>query len=219
MSLTAFLRRVIQILDDAGVPYMVTGSLASAFYAVPRATQDLDIVVETEESGIRQVVQALLDAGYYVDRDAALEARRMHGQFNAIDPHSGWKVDLIVRRNRQYSSVEFERRIHATVMGVEVAMASLEDVLIAKLEWSMLGDSALQRRDVIQLLERTGDSGYGDGQHLTTATSNVARPPTSDSRESADPFQPANLPNPGPATHFVLPKPPYLPHQVFCPCW
>jgi hypothetical protein len=35
-----------------------------------------------------------------------------------------------------------------------VTIASLEDVLIAKLEWSRLGDSALQRRDVLQLLER-----------------------------------------------------------------
>jgi hypothetical protein len=38
---------------------------------------------------------------------------------------------------------------------VESAVASLEDVLIAKLEWSRLGDSALQRRDVAQLLART----------------------------------------------------------------
>ncbi len=38
---------------------------------------------------------------------------------------------------------------------MELAVASLEDVLIAKLEWSSLGDSALQRRDVVQLLERT----------------------------------------------------------------
>ena len=39
MSLTEFLHRVIRILDEAGVPYMLTGSLASAFYAIPRATQ------------------------------------------------------------------------------------------------------------------------------------------------------------------------------------
>ena len=157
MTLAAFLRRVVQILNDAGVPYMLTGSLASAYYAVPRATQDLDVVIETEESGIDRIVRGLLDAGYYVDRDAAREAWRTRGQFNAIDPESGWKVDLIVRKNRPYSRTEFERRRRASLLGVEVALARLEDLLIAKLEWSQLGDSALQRRDVDQLLERTWD--------------------------------------------------------------
>lgn len=166
MTLAAFLRRVVQILNDAGVRYMLTGSLASAYYAVPRATQDLDVVIETEESGIDRVVRGLLDAGYYVDRDAAREAWRTRGQFNAIDPESGWKVDLIVRKDRPYSRTEFERRRRASLLGVEVALARLEDLLIAKLEWSQLGDSALQRRDVDQLLERTWDRldrAYVDG--------------------------------------------------------
>lgn len=155
MSLAAFLRKVTEILDEAGVPYMLTGSLASAYYAVPRATQDLDVVIAAEAPGIERVVQGLLSAGCYVDRDAALEAGRTHGQFNAIDPESGWKIDLIVRRDRTYSRTEFERRERVSLLGVEVTLASLEDVLIAKLEWGRLGDSALQRRDVVQLLERT----------------------------------------------------------------
>ena len=79
------------------------------------------------------------------------------GQVNAIDPESGWKVDLIVRKDRSFSRTEFGRRERAWLLGVEVALASLEDVLISKLEWSKLGDSELQRRDVVQLLERGGD--------------------------------------------------------------
>jgi len=157
VSLTAFLKRVVGILEEAGVRYMLTGSLASAYYAVPRATQDLDVVIEAEESDIEKIVEGLAEAGWYVDRDAALEAHRTRGQFNAIDPTSGWKADLIVRRDRPYSRVEFDRRQQISLFDVEVAIASLEDVLIAKLEWSQLGDSALQRRDVIQLLERAWD--------------------------------------------------------------
>ena len=154
MSLAAFLRRVVEILDQAGVPYMLTGSLASAYYAIPRATQDLDVVVATEEGGIDHVVQGLQNAGWYVDPDAALEAHRTRGQFNAIDPSSGWKVDFIVRKDRAYSRIEFDRRERVSLLDLEVSIASLEDVLIAKLEWSRLGDSALQRRDVLQLLDR-----------------------------------------------------------------
>ncbi len=155
MSLKEFLQKVVEILDEGGVPYMLTGSLASAYYAVPRATQDLDVVIEAEEAGIDRIVRGLSEAGCYVDRDAAIEAHRTHGQFNAIDPTSGWKADLIVRKDRPYSWVEFDRRALVSLLDVQVTIASLEDVLIAKLEWSRPGDSALQRRDVLQLLERT----------------------------------------------------------------
>jgi hypothetical protein len=157
MSLEAFLRRVVEVLDEAGVAYMLTGSLAAAFYAVPRATQDVDVVVETELEGIDRLVQGFLAAGWYTDRDAAVEAWRSQGQFNTIDPESGWKADFIVRKDREYSREEFGRRERISLLGVEMPIASLEDVLISKLEWSRLGDSALQRRDVIQLVDRTWD--------------------------------------------------------------
>ena len=130
MSLAAFLRKVAGILDEAGVPYMLTGSLATAYYAVPRATQDLDVVIAAEEPGVERIVKGLLAAGCYVDRDAALEARRSRGQFNAIDPESGWKVDLIVRRDRTYSRTEFERRERASLLGVEVAVAVIAQIVI-----------------------------------------------------------------------------------------
>ena len=166
MSLRAFLQRIVEVLDEAGVPYMLTGSLASAFYAVPRATQDIDLVIETEEDGVDRLVQGLLAAGWYADRGAAMAAWHGRSQFNAIEPESGWKADFIVRRDRSYSQEEFQRRQRITLLGVELAVASLEDVLIAKLEWSKLGDSALQRRDVVQLLERTWD--LLDHDYLTT---------------------------------------------------
>ena len=154
MTLPDFLTRVVAILDQARVPYMLTGSLASAFYAAPRSTQDLDFVIESEEQGINDLVDGLIDAGWYVDRDAALEAWRSRAQFNAIDPDRGWKADFIVRRDRAFSAQEFERRGSATILGVDLYVASVEDVMLSKLEWSRMGDSELQRRDVIQLLER-----------------------------------------------------------------
>jgi len=155
MSLTTFLQKVVEILEGAGVQYMLTGSLAAAYYAVPRATQDIDLVLEMEVEGVDRLVGGLLAEGWYVDKGAALEAVRSRGQFNTIDPDSGWKADFLVRKERPYSLEEFGRRRRISILGVDVAVASAEDVLISKLEWARLGDSALQRRDVVQLLERS----------------------------------------------------------------
>jgi hypothetical protein len=39
------IQRFAAILDDVGIPYMLTGSFASGFHGSPRATQDIDLVI------------------------------------------------------------------------------------------------------------------------------------------------------------------------------
>lgn len=51
VSITRFqeievLKLVCNRLYETKVPYMLTGSLAANFYATPRMTRDIDIVVE-----------------------------------------------------------------------------------------------------------------------------------------------------------------------------
>jgi hypothetical protein len=95
-------------------------------------------------------------AGLYVDLESALQALLTDEQFNAIDPTTGWKADLIFRRARPFSESEFGRRQQRELLGIEISLATLEDLIIAKLEWSELGDSELQRRDIRELLEMAG---------------------------------------------------------------
>lgn len=156
MNLVDFLTIVVRLLEEAGIPYMVTGSVAAAYYANPRATQDIDLVIEASDDRIDTLVDSFLAEGMYVSREAAQEAFRTSGQFNAVDQRSGWKADLIFRRERPFSVTEFSRRRTANVLGVQVALTSPEDLVIAKLEWSVLGDSELQRSDLAQLLESAG---------------------------------------------------------------
>jgi hypothetical protein len=153
LSLTAFLATVVDVIREADIPFMLTGSLAAAYYGTPRATQDIDVVIDVDPVRMDRLVDGLAGAGLYVDREAAHEALEGAGQFNAIDPESGWKVDLIVRKARAFSETEFERRRPDRLLGVEVALTTIEDLIIAKLEWSELGDSELQRRDIMALLE------------------------------------------------------------------
>jgi hypothetical protein len=158
VSLAWFLTLVVRTLREADVPFMLTGSLAAAFYGAPRATQDVDLVIESEPDSLRRVVSHLQGAGLYADLEAALEALRSGGQFNVIDPATGWKADLIIRKARPFSESEFGRRQHKELLGIEIALTTLEDLIVAKLEWSELGDSEIQRRDIRELLEIAGDT-------------------------------------------------------------
>lgn len=156
MTLAAFLQRVISVLEEAEVPYMLTGSLAAAYYAVPRATQDIDLVVEVPPEKLAHLTDLISSAGYYVSLAAAKEAFAQEGQFNAIDTQSGWKVDFIIRKSRAFSRSEFERRVRTAALGLDLTMVTKEDLVVAKLEWAKKGESELQIRDVRAILGSAG---------------------------------------------------------------
>ena len=55
-----FLGEVASLLDEAQVRYMVTGSIASTYHGRPRATQDVDLVVETNRDHLLAFVGSQL---------------------------------------------------------------------------------------------------------------------------------------------------------------
>jgi hypothetical protein len=80
-----------------------------------------------------------------------------------VDLATGWKADLIMRRSRAFSRTEFDRRTAVELEGMRVTIATAEDVVLAKLEWAKLGESARQIEDAAGILRarsRELDTGY-----------------------------------------------------------
>lgn len=153
-----FLRRITTTLDAHDIPYMLTGSLASSMYGVPRATNDIDIVILPTREQLLAVVQLFQRVGLHVAPEAALGALRAKTQFNVIDFPRALKVDLIVRKDRAFSIAEFERRETHEVEGMRLTIATPEDVLLAKLEWSKISESERQLTDAAGILQVQGDT-------------------------------------------------------------
>lgn len=152
MSASEVLRRITTALDRAGIAYMLTGSFASAHHGAPRSTQDIDIVIAASPAQLLTFVQSLPRTEYYADLDAALEAHKRQSLFNVIDSATGWKIDLIICKSRAFSLEEFDRRQSVIVQGLPLFVASAEDVVIAKLEWSRLAQSQRQIEDAAAIL-------------------------------------------------------------------
>lgn len=145
--------RMVARLEAAGIPYMLTGSFASAYHGRPRATQDIDFVIAPTPHQIRTLIRGLPTGEYYADEAAALEAHEQQSLFNVIDLATGWKVDFICQKSRPFSRVEFDRRVRADIGGLSLYVATAEDVVLAKLEWAKLGGSLRQIEDVAGLLQ------------------------------------------------------------------
>jgi len=101
-------------LSALGLPFMLTGSFALAYYATPRMTRDLDIVVALNENEVDALVAAF-ESDFYIDADAARTAVLLERMFNLMHLESGVKVDLIIRKSSEFRQVEFARRQQVTI--------------------------------------------------------------------------------------------------------
>jgi len=148
---------LVQMLEETGIPYALTGSLASMAWGQPRATYDADVLVDLRAADIDKLIHAFPSPGWYLDRDAIVEALRGGGEFNAIHGATGTKVDFWVKTNRPADAMRFARRRRATVAGVACWVLSPEDTILAKLEWIQAAPSDRQKADVAGILAAQAD--------------------------------------------------------------
>ncbi len=153
------LKIVSERLVASRFPFMLTGSFALAYYATPRMTRDIDIVVALEGRDVGAVVTAF-SPDFYIDADDVRSAVSSQRLFNLMHLASGIKVDLIVRKDSEYRRGEFQRRREVAISGVETWIVSREDLILSKLVWATESDSELQRRDVRSLLGESVDDAY-----------------------------------------------------------
>ncbi len=154
MSFVEVLRRVAPKLEQSNIPYMITGSIAASYYGLARATQDLDIVISAGPAELKSFIQLLPQEEYYASLQDALDAQRHQSMFNVLDMSTGWKVDLILQKSAPFHREAFRRRKGVTFEGVPTSMISGEDLILAKLEWSKMGESERQVKDAAIVLQK-----------------------------------------------------------------
>lgn len=140
---------------------MITGSIAMSFYATPRFTRDIDIVIEVSFSKWQKIVE-LFEKDYYVSVGAVKDATEKRSIFNIIHNETVIKVDFIVKKVDEYRQVEFNRKIKKKINGFDAWLVSKEDLILSKLVWAKESESAMQLTDVKSLLV----SGQYDSDYL-----------------------------------------------------
>jgi hypothetical protein len=152
-------RDVSRRLDRADLAYMLTGSMAMNYYAQPRMTRDIDLVVALAERDADTIV-GLFDGDYYVSREAVVDSIGHESIFNLIHQDSVIKVDCIVRKSTPYRLAEFARRQRIVIEDFSTWIASREDLIISKLLWAKDTRSEMQLGDVRNLAATGCDEAY-----------------------------------------------------------
>ena len=145
-------------IEASGGAYFVGGSLASSLQGEPRATNDIDIVLDLPFGRIGKLVSELGTA-FEVDTDMLRDAL-LHGRScNIFFLPSVTKIDLFAVGPDPYDQVEFRRRRPVSITESEVLVVkSPEDTVLRKLLWYREGGSVSERqwRDVVEVLRVSG---------------------------------------------------------------
>ena len=157
LGITLHLARVCQGL---GLRYVVGGSLASSLHGIPRATQDVDLVIAMVQDDVPRLVSAL-GSDFYLDEDAIRDAVERRSSFNLIHLGSYFKADVFVARDDEPTRSQFSRSQAYSIGGErsdELVVASPEDVVAQKLHWFALGDHVSERQwsDALGVLKVAG---------------------------------------------------------------
>ncbi len=153
------LRDVSQRLEAANIAFMLTGSLAMNFYAQPRMTRDIDLVVQLPPLRPARIA-ALFTPDYYVSEEGIADAVKSSTLFNLIHQGSVIKVDCIIRKETPYRLEEFRRRQRLAAPGFDTWIATKEDLILSKLEWFATSASERQLTDIRNLLATGFDADY-----------------------------------------------------------
>lgn len=151
------LKLLLSKLDECGIPYMITGSFASNIHGLPRATQDADMIIEVEQKTLERFLDSI-SPDFYRSWEAAMDALAGEQMFNAVHLETGFKVDMIIRKSRPFSRMEFSRRQPAFYLGANRWFTTAEDIILAKLEWSRMAGSERQFNDALNVAKLQRDN-------------------------------------------------------------
>jgi hypothetical protein len=142
-------------LTEAGINYLMSGSMAAMLYGEPRVTHDVDLIVFLRSEDIARLASIFPSAAFYLpppDVIATEMARDRRGHFNVIHHNSGLKADFYLANRDELHGWAFRNKRSYELEGRTITLAPPEYVIIRKLEFFREGGSEKHLRDIRAML-------------------------------------------------------------------
>lgn len=144
------LGRLDRAFGAVGLRYQIGGSVASVVHGEARTTQDVDVLVDLAPWHLDRLAAALPELS--LDVEAARHALAQGRAFQAVDPVTGWKLDVFPVRD-DVDAAELGRRVRLPLEpsgATSACFATAEDIVLRKLAWFRASGGVLDRqlRDV-----------------------------------------------------------------------
>ena len=158
MSQQELLTDVIATLQELGIEFLLSGSLASSLQGEARATHDIDLVASLTLNDVQPLIQAFRKDRFYLSESAVADAIREQRMFNLLETATGEKVDFWILTDSPFDQSRFARRQRIDLGDQFVDVSSPEDTILMKLLWcKQSGGSEKQFNDVLRVYELQAD--------------------------------------------------------------
>ena len=150
----------VRPLNQLGIPYMVTGGVASVVYGEPRFTRDIDLVIDLKPRDARRFAAAWPPGDFYVPPVEVIEEesrRPTGGHFNISHHETAMRADVYLTARDALNVWAFEHRVVRQVDDDEILLAPIEAVILNKLRYYQMGGSDRHLRDIHKMLRVSGD--------------------------------------------------------------
>jgi hypothetical protein len=159
MEQDELLQKLINCFESLGIPYFITGSIASMAYGEPRLTNDIDVVAQMKAAQIAELKKWFPVTDFYLETESVKDALDHSGQFNIIHPASGLKIDVIIRKPDAFDDSRFQRiRKLRTAEDAQGNFSSPEDIIIKKMDFYRQGGSEKHLRDIAGIIRISGQT-------------------------------------------------------------
>jgi hypothetical protein len=147
---------VVEALEACGIPYMLVGSYSSNAYGIARATQDADFVIELGEASIGELAKRIAPS-IRLDLQMSFETVTMTRRYVATVVGTPFKIEFFLLNSDPHNQERFRRRRQLTLLDRQVWLPTVEDVIVTKLHWALLGRRSKDRDDVRDVIAVQGD--------------------------------------------------------------
>lgn len=156
---------ITDFLNKNHVPYMVTGAWSVIYYGRPRASHDIDFVVEIEPNRIKEIISILkkLSKDFQFQEYAVEQAIKNKRMFNVVYLPTYLKLDFWLLTDDDFDKSRFLRKQEVSVLGQKMILSSAEDTILQKLRWykiSPIEKSLIDAAFVYQIQKRNLDMLY-----------------------------------------------------------
>ena len=150
----------VRPLNLLGIPYMVTGSVASIVYGEARLTHDIDMVVIIHAHEAERIAEVFPLSEFYCPPVEVIRieaGRPLRGHFNLIHHATGFKADMYLAGEDTLHHWAMAHRRCLQLAGDPMWVAPPEYVILRKLAYYREGGSEKHLHDIRGILAVSGD--------------------------------------------------------------
>lgn len=147
-------------LENLGISYMLTGSMAMTGYAMMRMTADIDIVLELSTQNVEEFIKEF-EKDYYIPQARVRDSVARKFMFNILHEEKLVKIDCVIRKENEFQTQAFAHRKRIKFANdLYLWIISREDLILSKLSWAKTSKSEIQLRDVANIIRNGYDKEY-----------------------------------------------------------